>query len=222
MGDAMSVIDELARRGLFRARDLKAWRLSRNWLPFAQSMGRVTPHPHGVWSHRNYRPTRYELAQVRVPRVVFWGPSARWLLGELDTEPDILWVAIGSAARRPRTLEHSTVIVRTRRLEEDVVVLRPEGRLVSLRVFSSARTNSDLARADCDRLLERTQEAVDFSLPRHAVLLTNVVEGIHPRFTLSTIPNYGESAEGWCESRVLKVPRPAGLHAPARSSTSHR
>jgi hypothetical protein len=125
-----------------------------------------------VWSHRLYQPTRYELVQIRFPRAVFWGPSALWLLGARAHEPEALWIAIDNKARPPRRLDLNTVVVRTRRLEDDVVSLRPEGRRLTLRVHSRARAEADLAQADCPRMLARAAKRAHFKLPPDASLLS--------------------------------------------------
>lgn len=168
MREAMGRIEALAKRGLFRSRDLVG--ISRNWLQIARDWGRLTAHGSGIWSAPQYRPTAYELAQLRFPRAVFWGPSALWLLGESQREPEVLWLALGNNARLPRTLEPATVIIRTRRLEQDAIALRPPGRLLTLRVYSRARAQADVARYDCER--RAIQADVHLSVPRHADLLT--------------------------------------------------
>lgn len=169
----MAIIEELARRGLFRERDLKDWCISHTRLSDARVFGLVTPHGHGVWSHRSYVPTRYELLQIRFPRAVFWGPSAVWLVGAEAREPEALFIAIANKSRPPRTLDRTTVIIRTRRLEEDVVSLRPEGRLLTLRVHGRARAEADTARTDVNRLLERAADRTPFAMPREASFLSS-------------------------------------------------
>ena len=82
MGEALRIIEELASCGVFLERELNKIGISRNWLPLAKTMGCATPRGYGVWSHPSYEPTRYELVQLRFPHVVFWGPSALWLLGQ--------------------------------------------------------------------------------------------------------------------------------------------
>ncbi len=119
MGEATNVVHALARGGLFRVRDLKREGISPNWMPFFE------------WRNG-------------FPHAVFWGPSALWLLGELDREPVALWVAIGNKSRPPRTLDPSTVIVRTRRLNDDVICVRPGSRPVALRVHHHERARADL------------------------------------------------------------------------------
>lgn len=168
----MDVISTLARRGLFRERDLEASNLSHNWLHVAEGEGLVTRHGHGVWSSRSYAPTRYELVQIRFPKAVFWGPSALWLLGAAPAEPDALWVAIANRSRPPGTLELGAVIIRTRKLDHDVVSLRPEGRRLSLRVHGRERAQADVARADLHRLLTRAASREQFTLPREATFLS--------------------------------------------------
>ena len=145
MDSALGVIEQLANRGIFRVKDLNPFRLSHNWLPFAHFLNRATPHGRGVWSHPDYQPSRYELLQIRFPKAVFWGPSALWLLGELLFEPAQPWLAIGNNARIPRTIERdSVVILRTRRLELDVVTVHPEGRALQLRVYNAERARADI------------------------------------------------------------------------------
>lgn len=145
MGAALDLIDQLASRGVFRVKDLNPCRLSHNWLPLAHFLGHATPHGRGVWSHPKYQPSRYELLQIRFPKAVFWGPSALWLLGELFFEPAQPWLAIGNNARIPRTIERdSVVILRTRRLELDVVTVLPEGRALMLRVHNAERARADI------------------------------------------------------------------------------
>jgi hypothetical protein len=145
MGNALDVIDQLASRGLFRVKDLNPYRLSHNWLKVLRFFGHATPHGRGVWSHPEYQPSRYELVQIRFPKAVFWGPSALWLLGESPWEPPFLWLAIGNHSRIPKTLErNSFVILRTRRLESDLVSVLPEGRALVLRVHNAERACADI------------------------------------------------------------------------------
>jgi hypothetical protein len=150
VGPAMDAVEQLARRGLFRERDLTRLELSHNWLYDLFISDLVTRHGHGVWSARNYKPTHYELLQIRFPHAVFWGPSALWLLEPETPEPDGLWLALPNKARWPRNLAPSTVIVRTRRLEDDIVTLTPPGRLLTLRVHGPARAAADSARLSAD------------------------------------------------------------------------
>ncbi len=145
MGAALGFIDQLARRGVFRVKDLNSARLSHNWLPFAHFLRRATPHGHGVWSHPKYQPSRYELVQIRFPKAVFWGPSALWLLGESPWEPPQLWLAIGNNQRIPKTIERDSIVVlRTRRLELDVVTVQPEGHALELRVHNAERAHAEI------------------------------------------------------------------------------
>ncbi len=160
----LDIIEELSRRGLFRERDLKARNISHSWLETAQHRFHLTRHGHGVWSHLKYTPTRYELLQVRFPKAVFWGPSALWLLGAEAHEPEALWIAIANKSRAPRTLGLDTVIIRTRHLEDDVVSLCPEGRLLKLRLYSRERAEADIARTDPYQLLARAADREQFEL----------------------------------------------------------
>lgn len=145
MGRAMAVVEELGRGGLFRVRDLKARGVSAAWMGFFKTLYGYEHHGRGVWSHRDFKPTRYELLQVHVPRAVFWGPSALWLLGELAQEPEALWMAIDNKARPPRTLDPGTVVIRTRRLDDDVTLLRVDPRRpLMLRVHIAQRARADL------------------------------------------------------------------------------
>ena len=116
MGAALDVIDQLASRGVFRVKDLNPYRLSHNWLPLAGFLQHATPHGRGVWSHPQYQPSRYELIQIRFPKAVFSSTIER----------------------------DSMVILRTRRLELDVVTLHPEGRALPLRVHNAERAHADL------------------------------------------------------------------------------
>ena len=77
----MAVIEQATRRGLFRECDVRKKGVWHEALADAQVMGLVAPHGQGVWSHRRYTPTRYEHVQIRLPKCVFWGLSALWLLG---------------------------------------------------------------------------------------------------------------------------------------------
>lgn len=142
MGHAMKVVNALGDAGLFRARDLKRNRVSPEWMPFFKTLFGYVPHGRGVWSRGDFNPTRYELIQCRVPRAVFWGPSALWLHGELLREPNHVWIAIDNKARPPRTLDSTVVVIRTRRLTEDLVTLRHHRS--TLRAFSSIRSKSDV------------------------------------------------------------------------------
>ena len=151
----LDVIEELANRGLFRERDLTHRKISIDWLNTARMIGRIQKHGRGVWGHSRYKPTRYELAQIRLPNLVFWGPSALWLLGAEAQEPASLWVAIANKSRPPRSLDVSTVIIRTRNLERQLRSHRPEGRLITLRVHDRERARADVERSDLPRLLQR-------------------------------------------------------------------
>ncbi len=172
MSIALAVIGELANKGLFRERDLTHRKISIDWLETARIMGRVRKHGRGVWSHAHYAPTRYEIAQIRLPKLVFWGPSALWLLGAEAQEPESLWIAIANKARPPRSLDVSTVIIRTRNLERQLVSHRPAGRLISLRVHDCERARADVNRADLSRLLERAADRAHFRVPREASFLS--------------------------------------------------
>lgn len=179
---AMVVIGKAATRGLFRERDVRKSGVWHAALATAQFLGLVTPHGHGIWSHRHYVPTRYELLQLRFPKAVFWGPSALWLLGAQADEPEALWIAIANKARVPRTLDLSTVIVRTRKLDDDVLTLHPEGRLLSLRVHARERAQADVSRADLHRLLERAADRAQFAVPSKATFLSASLPAVrwHP------------------------------------------
>ena len=189
MGEAMQVIEELAKRGVFRERDLKPWRLSHNWLPFAAHLGLVKQHGHGVWSHARYQPTTYEQLQLRFPGAVFWGPSALWLLGVLPREPEAHWIAIANNARLPTRVDDSTVVVRTRRLEADVIAWLPDGRFITLRVHSRERAEADTARTDCSRLLARALVPGRFELARDASLLSAAMP-LSPSHSEPVMPTY--------------------------------
>ena len=102
MEAATNVVLELGARGLFRVRDLKRRRISPNWMPFFEWRYGFVSHGRGVWSRRDFKPTRYELVQCRFPKSVFWGPSALWLLGHLEHEPSPLWLAIDNKAATPK------------------------------------------------------------------------------------------------------------------------
>lgn len=166
------VIEELASRGLFRERDLTQREISIDWLKTAQLSGLVRKRGRGVWSHARYHPTRYELAQVRLPNLVFCGLSALWLLGAEPQEPAALWVAIDNKARPPRSLDLSTVIIRTRNLERQLTTHQPEGRLITLRVHEVERARADVERADLPRLLERAADRQRFVVPSDACFLS--------------------------------------------------
>ena len=161
----LGVVEELARRGLFRERDLTQRDVSRCWLETAHAFRQVTRHGHGVWGHPSYKPTRYELLQVRVPNAVFWGPSALWLFGIEEAEPEALWIAIANKPRVPRNLDITTAIIRTRRLEDGVISLLPEKRLIPLRVYRRERAEADLEGKDCRRLLIRAADRARFEVP---------------------------------------------------------
>lgn len=173
MGEALRIIEELASCGVFLERELNKIGISRNWLPLAKTMGCATPRGYGVWSHPSYEPTRYELVQLRFPHVVFWGPSALWLLGQRPREPDALFIAIDNKGRPPRRLDLSTVILRTRRLEHDVVSVHLAGQRVALRVHNRERAEADLARADAAQLVSGTMDRVRFSIDRGGCLLSS-------------------------------------------------
>ena len=126
MGRGVRIIEQLAReKPLFRERDVRAKRVSPVCLQDAKVFGIAVPRGHGVWSRPDYTPTRYEVLQLRFEGAVFLGPSALWLLGETRKEPEVAWIAIAHGARPPRSLDLSTVVVRTRNLEDDVIELRP-------------------------------------------------------------------------------------------------
>ena len=210
MAEAMRVIEQLASRGLFRERELKPYKLSHNWLPFAESLGLVKPQGHGVWSRPTYRPSQYEVLQLRFPGLVFGGHSALWLLGALKKEPEVVWIAIGNAARPPRVLDELTVVIRTRRLEEGVISWQPTGRAVALRVHDLERAQADIARVDCSRLLRGPDR---FSLPRGAALLCAELP-LGRWFREPEMPRVQSDSpltEQWTVSTRLVIPRsPAG------------
>lgn len=147
MERAGEVLQHLAwSRGVFRSRDLDGTGVSRGWFDFATFLW-VTRRGRGVWSHQGYQPTRYELVQVRHPRAVFWGASALWLHGVLSEEPAALWVAMPNNVRVWRTLDPGTVLLRTRRLEDDVVEVRAPRTALDLRVHRRERAQRDVERA---------------------------------------------------------------------------
>ena len=76
---------------------------------------------------------------------MFWRPSALWLLGKLAQEPEALWIAIDNKARPPRTLDPGTLVIRTRRLNDDVTLFRADARRpIMLRVHNAERARADL------------------------------------------------------------------------------
>ena len=192
--DAVGVIAEAARGRLFRERDVRQKHVWHEAMAMAQFLGLVTPHGHGVWSHPHYTPSRYELLQIRFPKAVFWGPSALWLLGAEPVEPEALWIAIGNKSRPPRTLDLSTVIVRTRKLEKDVLELRPAGRVITLRVHAEERARVDVSRtADLHRLLARAADRAQFTMPREASFLSAKLR-----------PNRWPAREDWVVEQTLR------------------
>ena len=176
MGRGGEIICRLARaEGLFRERDIKKKNVSTACLKEAGvRLLTVKPHGYGVWSLREYEPTRYELLQIRVEHAVFWGPSALWLQGATHKEPDELWIAIDHKARRPLNLPLDTVIVRSRNLEKDLDMV-PHG-VTPLRVHTRKRAEADLARSDCADLLSRALTPGRFLLPPWAVHLSERLE----------------------------------------------
>ncbi len=169
---AMNVIDELVKGRVFRARDLTRYRISQSWLVFAKAIGMIRHHGRGVWSSRDYCPTRYELVQIRFPRAVFWGPSALWLQGQLPEEPESLWIAITNKSQLPTTLEIATVVIRTRHLERSLTSVRPTGCALTLRVHDIPRALADFARVDQHRVLERAAERSKFTVAPAGTLLS--------------------------------------------------
>lgn len=125
-----------------------------------------------MWSRSNYTPTRYELVQICFPRAVFWGPSALWLHGVEADEPETLWIALGNSSQVPTTLEPTTFVIRTRRLEADVVEVQPKRGALALRAHSVERARSDLSRANFQRILERAANRGQFSIPRNGSFLS--------------------------------------------------
>lgn len=164
MGEAMDIIKDLASGGLFLERDLNKRGISRNWLRMARFLRHATPRGYGVWSHCTYEPSRYELIQLRFPKLVFWGPSALWLLGVEPREPDAMWIAIDNKSRPPQRLDLTTVVIRTRRLEQDVVTVREKKRFLPLRVHTRERAEADLARADRPQFLAQAIDRAPFTL----------------------------------------------------------
>jgi hypothetical protein len=177
MGKGVTIIEQLAReKPLFRERDVRAKRVSPACLQDAKVFGLAVPHGHGVWSRPGYAPTRYELLQIRFEGAVFWGPSALWLLGETRKEPEVVWLALAHGARPPRTLDLSTVVVRTRNLEKDVIELQEQGRVQALRVHALERARADVAANDCAGLISRSLMRRDFTLAPEGYLLTSQVK----------------------------------------------
>lgn len=170
---AMRVIGMLAERGVFREKDLVAQQLSHNWLNIAEEQGLLRCHDHGVWSRRNYTPTRYELVQVRFPKAVFWGPTALWLHGAEKDEPETLWVALSNTSQVPKTLDPTTFAIRTRNLNADVSEVRQPKTFLKLRVHSVERARKDISRTDFHRVLERAANRNQFALPREASFLSS-------------------------------------------------
>ena len=205
MEPAMDVIELLAKRGLFRAKELNAYDLSQNWLNVARGIGLVHRHGHGVWNSPSYRPTRYEIAQLRFPLAVFWGPSALWLHGAVDAEPEPMWIAIANKSRPPSTLEIATVIIRTRHLERGVMTVLPPGGRLELRAYDLERAQRDVARIDPYRVLERATERSQFYVaPNSGLLSTNVCwRPLHP------IPAPPDRWTRLPASAAIRTPAPA-------------
>ena len=205
--EALAVIEELASRGVFRERDLKPWRVSHSWLEFALGIGMVTQQGHGVWSRPGYSPSRYEILQLRFPRAVFWGPSALWLLGASDREPEPLWIAIANNARPPTRLDEATVVIRTRRLEADVTSCLPTGRALALRVYNRERAQADIERTACSRLLARALEPGPFLVASEGTLLSTTmsVSRSH-RDPLFPPPRGPPGRDSWSISARLVTP----------------
>ena len=144
MAKAQAVVEELGRRWLFRERDLELRGISHEWMSFfGPTLGYVR-YGRGVWGHPRYKPTRYDLLAIRFPHAVFWGPSALWLQGELELEPEALWIAIDNKARAPRTLDPTTVVIRARHHKRDSSLFRPPGRAITLLIHSVERARADL------------------------------------------------------------------------------
>ncbi len=156
MGEAMDVVKELGRRGLFREKDLERRGISHSWMSFFETLYGYVHHGRGVWSHRSYEPTRYELLAIRFPHAVFWGPSALWLLGELAVEPEALWIAIDNKARVPSTLDPSTVILRLRHHKRDAKLFRAPGR-VALLIHVLERARADASGPEVSRTRARAR-----------------------------------------------------------------
>lgn len=200
MGKGVTIIEQLVReKPLFRERDVRAKRVSPACLHDAKVFGIAVPHGHGVWSHPDYVPTRYELLQIRFEDAVFWGPSALWLLGETREEPEVAWIAIAHGARPPRTLDLSTIVVRTRNLEKDVIEHQSQGRVQALRVHSLERARADVAANDCAGLISRTVMRRDFTLAPDGSLLTSQVKSSWWPGILPARPYLleGERTEHW-------------------------
>lgn len=100
----------------------------------------------GIFGHWDYQPTRYELVQLKYPSAVFWGASALWLQGALEVEPAELWVAFPNNVRVPKSLPPGTVVLRSRRLADDVELVKKRGTALPLRAHRQARATADLAR----------------------------------------------------------------------------
>jgi len=158
--EAEAVIEGLgASRGLFRARELDGTGVCRAWLTVLEEFSQVKHVSFGVWSHPRYTPTRYEVVQLRTPAAVLWGPSALWVQGFLEQEPERLWLAIDDHARAPRHLDACTTVVRSRRADDAVVVVQPLRTALPLRVQDPAHA----AGASRRRLRRKTLQAAERS-----------------------------------------------------------
>lgn len=206
---AMDVIERLAKGGAFRAKELNPYGLSQNWLNVACGMGLVRKHGHGVWSSRSHQPTRYEIAQLRFPLAVFWGPSALWLQAALDAEPEPMWIAIANTSRASSTMELDTVIIRTRHLDRGLVIVKPAGRLVALRASDLERAQADVARINPWRVVERAAERSRFTVAANGGLLSANTKMRYPPWHPIPAP-----PDQWTQRPAIAATR---TPAPARS-----
>jgi len=206
----MDVIEHLAKHGVSRAKELTAYGLSQNWLNVARASELVQKHGHGVWSGWFYRPTRYEILQVRFPLAVFWGPSALWLHAALDAEPEPMWIAIANKSRASSTVELDTVIIRTRHLERGLTTLKQAGRLIPLRVYDLERAQADVAHLNPWRVVERAAERSRFSLAVDGGLLSMNTKLRYPPWHPIQAP-----PDQWVQlpaSAATRTPAPARSH----------
>lgn len=212
MGHGVEIIRRIANeKGLFRERDVKEAGASPTCLRDALVFGFARPHGHGVWSHPKYEPTRYELVQIRMEKAVFWGPSALWLLGVEETEPEVIWIALGNNFPRPRTLEHGTVVIRSRNFEKDLTIVRQGRSLLDLRVQSRELAEADVARNDCRRLADRDLRPRFFTLDPDACLLSAQLAGRWP-WRPPHLPPAGyedEEPEHWSVANSVSWSAPA-------------
>lgn len=147
MGRARDVLRGIAQRqSLFRARDVEASGLSRNWLPMMVLLGEIQQVAPGIFGRSGVQYPPVAVAAAKVPRGVACLTSALQLHGWDDVPVAEVWWAIPRSVRTPKHPPIPTRFLRIgpERFERDVERRCVRG--VEVRVYSLERTMADCLR----------------------------------------------------------------------------